>query len=235
MSGPIDAMSNSGLIPSDTIYGDGNLHHSSANAKPSCNNGWYILYLGCTAWKKEALAATLRFKAVPPCNRDKFPTRKGEQVHGAKADTAGALIVPTIDTAGQLHSLQTFAPAGDQRLFFWGLVKGHYHPIGELTRVLLFCDGYARTGAPIHEYTGKAVAVRLIAGNLEPLALVLFAKYSQLEFIIFGDDDRRSHGNLGVARAMAEAQTILGFLVVPLFPTEIPTPTICTTWRRRAP
>jgi putative DNA primase/helicase len=94
------------------------------------------------------------------------------------------------DMAGILHSLQTITPAGDKRFLFGGMVKGCYHSIGKPAGLLIVCEGYA-TGASIHECTGHAVAVAFNAGNLEPVAVALRAKYLALKIIIAADDDHR--------------------------------------------
>ena len=145
-----------------------------------------------------------------------YLTRKGVQAHGVKVD-GDKLLIPMRDTAGTLHSLQTIAPDGDKRFHPGGRLKGCYHSIGKLAGVLIVCEGYA-TGASIHEATGQAVAVAFNAGNLEPVALALHAKYPDLKIIVAADDDHLTDGNPGIAKATAAALAVGGLLAVPEFP-----------------
>ena len=149
-----------------------------------------------------------------------YLTRKRIQPHGAKFD-GHRLMIPMRDTGGTLHSLQTIAPVGDKRFHPGGRVKGCYHSIGKPAGVLIVCEGYA-TGASIHEATGDAVAVAFNAGNLEPVALALRAKYAALKIIIAADDDHLTDGNPGMSKATAAALAVGGLLAVPVFPADRP-------------
>jgi putative DNA primase/helicase len=163
-----------------------------------------------------ATDAVQRLAAATPCTQHAYLTTKGVQAHGVKVDAAGALIVPMRDTAGKLHSLQTITPDGDKRFLFGGLVKGCYHAIGKPAGLLIVCEGYA-TGASIHESTGHAVAVAFNAGNLEPVAVALRAKYPHLKIMIAADDDHLSAGNPGLTKARAAAQAVGALVAVPEF------------------
>ena len=165
-----------------------------------------------------ATEAAQRLKAATPCTQHAYLTVKGVQGHGVKVDAAGALIVPMRDTAGTLHSLQTITPDGDKRFLSGGRVKGCYHSIGKPAGVLIVCEGYA-TGASIHECTGDAVAVAFNAGNLEPVAVALRAKYPHLKIIMAADDDHLNDGNPGMTKARSAAQAVGGLVAVPMFPT----------------
>lgn len=149
-----------------------------------------------------------------------YLTRKGIQPHGVKFD-GHRLLIPMRDTAGTLHSLQTIAPDGDKRFMPGGRVKGCYHSIGKPAGVLIVCEGYA-TGASIHEATGHAVAVAFNAGNLEPVALALRAKYPDLKIIIAADDDHLTDANPGMTKAHAAALAVGGLVAVPSFPAGRP-------------
>lgn len=149
-----------------------------------------------------------------------YLTRKRIKPHGAKCD-GHRLMIPMRDTAGTLHSLQTIAPDGDKRFLPGGRVKGCYHAIGKPGGALIVCEGYA-TGASIHEATGQAVAVAFNAGNLEPVALALRAKYPSLKIIIAADDDHLTDGNPGMTKARAAALAVGGYLIKPEFGPDRP-------------
>lgn len=168
-----------------------------------------------------ATDAGQRLAAANTCTQHSYLATKGIQAHGVKVDTAGALIVPMRDTAGKLHSLQTIQPDGDKRFLYGGRVNGCYHAIGKPAGLLIVCEGYA-TGASIHESTGHAVAVAFNAGNLEPVALALRAKYRDLKIIIAADDDHQTEGNPGMTKAQAAAQSVGAWVAAPKFPAGRP-------------
>jgi phage/plasmid primase-like uncharacterized protein len=170
-----------------------------------------------TQLKTSQTAAALWQQAIPATAANAYLTRKGIQPHGVKCD-GQRLLVPMRDTAGNLHSLQTIAPDGDKRFMTGGRKKGCYHSIGKPVGVLIVCEGHA-TGASIHESTGDAVAVAFDAGNLEPVAVALRAKYPSLKIIIAADDDHQTDGNPGLTKAKAAALSVGGLLAVPYFPS----------------
>lgn len=165
-------------------------------------------------------AAALWQAATAAPAAHEYLTRKGIQPHGVKCD-GHRLLIPMRDTAGTLHSLQTIAPDGDKRFMPGGRVKGCYHSIGKPAGVLTVCEGLA-TGASIHEATGHAVAVAFNAGNLEPVALALRAKYPDLKIIIAADDDHLTDGNPGMTKAKAAALAVGGLVALPSFPAGRP-------------
>lgn len=167
-----------------------------------------------------ATDAAQRVQAAANCTQHAYPTRKGIKPHGAKIE-GDHLLIPMIDTAGKLHSLQTITPDGDKRFLSGGRVKGCYHAIGKPAGLLIVCEGYA-TGASIHEATGHAVAVAFNAGNLEAVAVALRTKYPALKIIIAADDDHLTDGNPGLTKAQAAAQAVGGLVAVPVFPADRP-------------
>lgn len=167
----------------------------------------------------QTAAALWQGATVAPAAHE-YLTRKGIQPHGVKCD-GHRLLIPMRDTAGTLHSLQTIAPDGDKRFMPGGRVKGCYHAIGKPAGVLTVCEGFA-TGASIHECTGDAVAVAFNAGNLEPVATALRAKYPDLKIIIAADDDHLTDGNPGMTKARAAALAVGGLVAVPTFPAGRP-------------
>ena len=176
------------------------------------------------AAERHAAAATeaaRRWQEDKPCTQHDYLTTKAVQAHGLRIDAAGALIVPMRDAAGTLHSLQSITPAGEKRFMPGGRVKGCYHSIGRPDGAVIVCEGYA-TGASIHECTGKAVAVAFNAGNLDPVAVALRAKYPAVKIIIAADDDHQTDGNPGVTNATAAAMAVGGLLAVPVFPADRP-------------
>jgi putative DNA primase/helicase len=123
-----------------------------------------------------------------PAQRHEYATAKGINIpKGVKCDGVN-LLIPMSDTARTVQSLQTIAPDGDKRFHYGGAITGNYFSIGQPDGKLIVCEGLA-TGASIHECTGDAVAVAFNAGNLQPVAVALHAKYPALKIIIAADDD----------------------------------------------
>ncbi len=144
-----------------------------------------------------------------------YLARKNVQAHGLRAD-AGDLLVPVHGSDGTLSSIQRIRPDGTKRFLPGGAVAGRYHAIGRVTDRVVVCEGYA-TGATIHEACGHAVAVAFNAGNLEPVARAIRAKYPGVAILIAADDDAATAQNPGRTKATAAALAAGGVVAVPDF------------------
>lgn len=138
----------------------------------------------------------------------------------------GELLVPLLNTAGELVNLQRIGADGGKRFLFGGQVLGAFHLLGQVEpgRRLFVCEGWA-TGATLFDhYEGAdAVACAMNAGNLRPVAQALRAKYGSLiELVIAGDDDRLSDGNPGRTAADAAALAVGAMVVFPEWPAGAP-------------
>jgi putative DNA primase/helicase len=141
---------------------------------------------------------------------------KGIKPHGLK-QRRDSLLVPVRDSAGVLHGLQFILPDGTKRFTAGTAVTGCYHAIGEVNGTILIAEGFA-TGATLFEITGQAVACAFTAGNLQPVAEALRAKYPDTTVIVCADDDHVTEGNPGLTRATAATRAVGGLLAVPRFP-----------------
>lgn len=164
--------------------------------------------------------AAQRWAAAKPAKSHTYLATKGVQPHGLRLE-GDTLLVPLRDADGKLHSLQTIAPDGSKRFMTGARVAGCYLPIGKPKGVLVVCEGYA-TGASIHECTGHAVAVAFNAGNLLAVAKALHAKFPKLNIVVAADDDWRTDGNPGMAKAREAATAVGGVVAVPVFPGSRP-------------
>lgn len=128
-----------------------------------------------------------------------YLSKKGIGAHGVRFSPQGALVIPLLDTSGQIHGLQVIrdsATKGAGRVLgkeYWptGLIKkAHFHLIGMPVPggVVLVTEGYA-TGASLYEATGLPVAVAFDAGNLGPVAEALRKRYKLLRILLCADDD----------------------------------------------
>lgn len=127
-----------------------------------------------------------------------------------------ALMVPMRDVDGALHGLQFIQPDGTKR-FTTGMAKaGHYRAIGKPQGVVLIAEGYA-TAATLHEATGHALACAFDAGNLLAVAQAIHAKRPELRLVLAADNDHRTEGNPGLAKAQVAAAAVHGLVCLPAF------------------
>jgi putative DNA primase/helicase len=160
--------------------------------------------------------AAAKWAGASEAHTHPYLTRKGVKSYGLKID-GSRLLVPMMDTSGKLWGLQGITPDGGKLFPPGGRVKGCFHTIGEPDGVLVVCEGYA-TGATIHEATGHAVAIAFNAGNLMSVAQALRQQHPSLKLILAADDDWKTDGNPGLAKATEAAQAVAGSLAIPSFP-----------------
>ncbi len=143
-----------------------------------------------------------------------YLTAKGVLAHGVRVinDT---LLVP-MGAGDELLNVQSILANGSKRFTSGGRVSGCHHIIGRPDQTICVVEGYA-TGASVHEATGYAVAVAFNAGNLEAVARALRAKHPDVTLILCADDDYRTEGNPGIAKANAAARAVGGLVAIPCF------------------
>jgi len=129
----------------------------------------------------------------------------------------GSLVLPVQDVDGKLYGLQFIDADGNKRFLTGTAKKGRCCPIGTIADSNGFigiAEGYA-TGVSCHMASQWPVFVAFDAGNLEPVALAVRAKYPQAKIIIFGDDDLDNPQNPGRSKAIAAARAVGGRAVFP--------------------
>ena len=160
----------------------------------------------------------------PYIKRKKLPrvpsgVRVGRWEQRGKDD---CLLVPMYDIDGRPWSVQAIFPEPDPALdrdkdFLIGARNaGLFFRIGRPEHgVIHLCEGFA-TGCNIHAATGSAVAVAFDAGNLEPVARALRAKYPDIRLVVCADNDIvPGRPNTGLERARAAAIAVGGLLALP--------------------
>ena len=175
-----------------------------------------------------AQKALSTWDAAAPANADHpYLAHKGVQAHGVRVSTDGFLIIPIRGTDGKIWNVERINPTDfkDKKGLLGGQRIGGYYSIGRPQGTLCIVEGFA-TGASIYEATGSAVAVVFTAGNLQPVAQALRAKYPELRIILCADNDRFTDaGNVGITKAMEAAQAVSGLLAVPQFQSDDGHPT----------
>ena len=137
-----------------------------------------------------------------------YPGNEGVKLEGATHEDykylgqfAGALVVPMCDADGKVYGLQFILSREHHKdrirrterdKEFWpaGMsAEGKYFMAGGTpTGVCLIAEGYA-TGMSMHMATGLPVAIAFTAGNLQPVAAKLRARYKRANLLIGADDD----------------------------------------------
>ena len=175
-----------------------------------------------------AKAASLWQAAAPASLFHGYLVRKGIQPHGARVGKDGWLLVPMRDAAGKLWNLERVAPATlegqpSKKGLYQGRRTGCFHLIGnpEGAAVICLAEGFA-TGASIHEATGLPVAISFTCGNLGAVAKTLRTQYPDLPLLVCADDDDKTEGNPGRAKAEAAAAAVGGIVLAPIFAGERP-------------
>ena len=136
--------------------------------------------------------------------------RKGiTALEGIRQARDGALLVPVLDTANNLQSLQRIYPDGTKRFLMGGKVSGSQFIIqGQPEKPVAVCEGFA-TGASIHLATGWTVCVAFSANNLATVAKSIKERLSDKTIIICGDNDETGRKKSEEAAQAANAQLVL--------------------------
>jgi putative DNA primase/helicase len=156
-----------------------------------------------------------------------YLARKGIKPHGVKVyrgnriiggmNCDGALMIPLRDINKVTHNIQFIAPNGKKRFLPGGRKRGLYCGLaGNVDGGVLLCEGFA-TGASLFEATGQSTLVAFDAGNLEQVARVVRDAKPNLPITVCADDDHRTAGNPGLAKATEAARAVGGVVALPEF------------------
>ena len=129
-----------------------------------------------------------------------------------------SLLIPVLDVAGKVWSLQFISPDGEKRFFPGGKLGGHFFPIGLIDNPskILITEGIA-TALTLHEDTQQAVIAAFNCGNLAPVAEQIRWKYPEVEILICGDNDHATEDNPGRTKAIEAAARCGGDWTIPDF------------------
>lgn len=155
-------------------------------------------------------------KARPSNGNHGYLLSKHVKAHGARY-LNGALLVPVMDIAGQLHGLQCIYRDGSKRFTCGTEKRGNFFMIGSPRGdVICIAEGFA-TAATIHEVTGHTVVVAFGTDNIQPVAINLRTAFTDYQLVFCADNDRRIEGNPGMTKAQQAAEAVSGLLVYPSF------------------
>lgn len=170
---------------------------------------------------EQAAARAMRLwsQAAQPDPAHPYLVKKKIKPHGIR-QLNDRLVIPLRDADGKLWSVECIHRDGTKRFLSGGRKRGCYFSIGRVDPdqgELCIAEGFA-TAASIHESAGKAVAVAFDAGNLEPVARTLRAKFPGAVITICADNDASTPGNPGLTKATAAARAVGGYVAIPPAP-----------------
>jgi len=133
-----------------------------------------------------------------PADPDGYLAKKKVQDHGTR-QSGKALLIPVMDEAGNMVSLQEIFPDGTKKFLPGGRIKGGFFILGDIDQsdILYIGEGFA-TMATIHQVTGKGCVVAFNSGNLLAVAETFRAKYPDKKIIICADNDIETEKKTGI-------------------------------------
>lgn len=158
--------------------------------------------------ERAAAVAAKAWAKCAPTGDAEYLRRKGVGAHGIRFSPSGAVVLPLLDTAGQIHGLQVIRTPSEAKANkrpekeFWprGVAKkAHFHLIGMPTTIGLIAEGYA-TGATGYEATMLPTVIAYDAGNIAAVAAALRKRYKDVRWLILADDDAGQKCNACGAR-----------------------------------
>ncbi|SMP42430.1 putative DNA primase/helicase [Desulfonatronum zhilinae] len=158
--------------------------------------------------------ARTRYDRARPASPDHpYLIKKGIKPLPGLRQSGNLLIVPIMDEAGKIVSLQYISPDGQKRFLKGGKTGGGLFAI-KGSGTLAVGEGLA-TNATIHEAKGWTVLVAFNAGNLRRVAEIARKRYPDRRIIICADNDTETQGNPGLNAAQDAARAVSGLLAVP--------------------
>ncbi len=178
--------------------------------------------------KNEKLAGFMwELHTLPKTGKSAYLQAKGVQEIQEAAEAAQIvyardyIILPIQDVDGTIHGIQRISIKSK---LIYGKKKGFFAVIGSLPDsvnspvIFKVCEGLA-TGLSIHQATGTTVIVAMDAGNFDPVASTLRAKYPRSKFQFYADNDqwKPKNGNPGMTEAHRAAFKFNGLVFAPDF------------------
>lgn len=170
-----------------------------------------------------ARAAALWDRATPATAGHPYLVRK--RIPPGNARQAGDLLALRIeDVNGNIRSLQFISSDGTKRMLSGGAKRGRFVLVaGSLPApIVVIAEGFATASTAATQFPGAAVLAAVDAGNLEPVAMAIRAKFPAAQIVVVADDDRLTPGNPGMTKARAAAGAVGGKLVRPVWPDGAP-------------
>lgn len=155
---------------------------------------------------------------LSPDGSSDYLDRKRVKAYGLRF-AKGTAVVPLVDAAGKLHSLQWLYPDGEKKLATGGRVTGCFAWVGiapsrDYSGPLFLGEGYT-TVAAVHEAMSWTCIAAINCNNLMPVAQALKLVYPRARWVVLADDDAetatRPHMH-GKNPGLYKANTVAGLL-----------------------
>ncbi len=185
---------------------------------PHCSDQWRELAAAAAmaqhAEQAHAAAiAKLMWEQAEECEGHSYLDSKGVMPHGCRV-LRGKLLIPFLNSAGELVNLQQILPDGKKLFLYGGEITGCCYPITGKDDKIFIAEGFA-TGATINELTGRKVLVAFNAGNLMAVGKAARVIWPDKRIIFAADNDHSTDGNPGQKYASAAAHAINAEMVTP--------------------
>lgn len=134
------------------------------------------------------------------------------------------LVIPIINIAGDVCSLQFIHPDGSKVLLSGGAKKGNFMLVHGLisNSVIRIAEGFATACTLARSYPDSCVVAAIDLGNLQPVATIIRHHRPEAKIIICADDDREQEGNPGATKGRAAAIAVNALFVLPDWPENAP-------------
>lgn len=156
-----------------------------------------------------------------PATGHPYLTKKKVESYGLRL-YKDKLVIPLMDSAGKIWSLQYISPEGEKHFRTGGRKSGCFFLIGtkfeNLTAIdkICVCEGYA-TGATIYQCTGIPTVIAFDASNLQAVTLEIRRNNQKSKIVICADNDAYGSQNTGLIKAKQAAEKIGGSIKFPTF------------------
>ncbi|EPM9007968.1 LPD7 domain-containing protein [Yersinia enterocolitica] len=173
---------------------------------------------------KKSVEVTKLYERLSQASQDHpYLKKKGVKVaKGMLIDDRNQLVIPLLNVAGDIRTLQTIAPDGSKRLSKGGQKEGNFFIVGGTLKngqPIVFAEGYATaaSGAMALKYP---VVMTVDSGNLVKVAKALHERYPDSPTLFLADDDLpkpKRPGNPGKEKATEAAELTGGIVILPAF------------------
>lgn len=164
------------------------------------------------------VADTIYDSAGPADPNHPYLSSKGVKPLGGVRQSGDRIVLPAINSVGEVTTIQTIGPDGSKMFHKGGKFSGSWFTIPGATSTIYVAEGYA-TAASIHAATGHEVVVAFNAQNMVTVAPLVREKYAG-RIIFAADNDRFSPTNTGIKAAANAASAIGATYIAPTFKGE---------------
>lgn len=164
-----------------------------------------------------ALDAWVIWRSSLDCHSHIYLNTKMVSSHGLRVKN-GNLLIPLINSHGQLTSLQFINSHGKKWFLKGGEITGSFFCFGNIATAskIIISEGYS-TAASLFDVTNLPQVIAFNANNLVDTARVIRIKYPDIKIVIAADNDFMGKQNTGLIKGKEAARSVNGELIFPKF------------------